>query len=41
MYTTSEDFKTIIDNPSRKFECKVICGSKTYTNVNIVNINIR
>ena len=40
MYTTSEDFKTIIDNPSRKFECKVICGSKTYTNVNIVNINI-
>ena len=40
MYTTSTDFKTVINNPSRKFECKVVCGSKTYTNVNIANINI-
>ena len=40
MYTTSEDYKTVINNPSRKFECKVMCGSKTYTNVNIVSINI-
>lgn len=40
MYTTSTDFKTVINNPSRKFECKVVCGSKTYTNINIANINI-
>lgn len=40
MYTTSADFKTVINNPSRKFECKAICGDKTYTNTNIVSINI-
>ena len=41
MYTTSEDFKTIIDNPSRKFECKVICGSKTYTNIKERTIELK